>query len=186
MGFYLDEHDDTLAQNLTDGSFVVIVALKDFFLQKFPCGEMKGLVGPVEPAAVQPLLTCQQSSKRAFEPAQVPSSHAGCSLTEAETRLTSVVLPQTFNVDDVRLQVRLCGLHVHVVPHVVHAVLKAAVLTVGALWVGLPRPPGRVLSLLSFWTRMTVWSQRLGGAAEATQDRPNADLDKYPVFPLPV
>lgn len=57
-GFYLHEHDNTLAQNLTDGSFVVIVALEDFFLQEFPCGQMKGLVGPVEPAAVQPLLTC--------------------------------------------------------------------------------------------------------------------------------
>lgn len=65
-------------------------------------------------------------------------------------RRTGVILPKTFNVDDVRLEVRLCGLHVHVVPHVVHAVFEAAVLAVCALQVRLPRSSNRVLSLLGF------------------------------------
>lgn len=50
-------------------------------------------------------------------------------------KLTSVVLPEAFDVDDVRLEVWLCRLHVHVVSHVVHAVFEAAVLTVCALQV---------------------------------------------------
>lgn len=66
-------------------------------------------------------------------------------------RLTSVILPKAFNVDDMRLEVWLCRLHIHIVSHVVHTVFEAAVLTVCALQVRLPRSSNRVLSLLSFW-----------------------------------
>lgn len=31
-GLYLDKHNDAFAQDLTDGSFVVIVTLENFFL----------------------------------------------------------------------------------------------------------------------------------------------------------
>lgn len=55
---YLYKHDNTFAQNLANRSFVVIVALKDFLLQELPCGQMKCFIWPVEPAAIQPLLTC--------------------------------------------------------------------------------------------------------------------------------
>lgn len=55
---YLHKHDHTFAQNLADRSFVVIVALKDFLLQELSCGKMKCFIWPVEPAAIQPLLTC--------------------------------------------------------------------------------------------------------------------------------
>lgn len=105
---------------------------------------MKGFIGPVEPAAIQPLLTCEQTEKRdVCGLNQLSSSrNTGPGLTAGERRLTGVVLPQTFDIDDVRLEVRLCRLHIHVVSHVVHAVFKAAVLTVRALGVGLPRPPG--------------------------------------------
>lgn len=52
--------------------------------------------------------------------------------------LTSVILPKAFNVDDMRLEVRLCRLHIHIVSHMVHTVLEAAVLTVCALQARLP------------------------------------------------
>lgn len=55
---YLHKHDHTFAQNLADGRFVVIVTLKYFLLQELSCGEMKCFIRPVEPAAIQPLLTC--------------------------------------------------------------------------------------------------------------------------------
>lgn len=55
-GTYLHKHDHTLAQDLADRSFVVVVALKNLLLQKLPGGQVEGLVGSVEPAAVQPLL----------------------------------------------------------------------------------------------------------------------------------
>lgn len=53
-------------------------------------------------------------------------------------RFTSIVLPKAFNVDDMRLEIWFCRLHIHVVSHMVHAVLEAAVLTVSAFQVGLP------------------------------------------------
>lgn len=48
-------------------------------------------------------------------------------------KLTSVILPKAFNVDYVGLEVGLCRLHIHIVSHMVHTVLEAAVLTVCAL-----------------------------------------------------
>lgn len=56
-GVYLHKHDDTFAQNLADRSFVVVVALKYFFLQELPRGQMERFIWSVEPAAIQPLLT---------------------------------------------------------------------------------------------------------------------------------
>ena len=50
-------------------------------------------------------------------------------------KLTSVILPEAFDVDDVRLEVWLRRLHVHVVSNVVHAVFEAAVLTICPLQV---------------------------------------------------
>lgn len=47
--------------------------------------------------------------------------------------LTSVILPQAFNADDVRLEVGLSRFHIDIVSHMVHAVLEATVLAVGAL-----------------------------------------------------
>lgn len=58
-GLYLYKHNNTFAQDLTDGSFVVIVALENFFFQELPGGQMKGFVWPVEPTAIEPLLTCE-------------------------------------------------------------------------------------------------------------------------------
>lgn len=66
-------------------------------------------------------------------------------------RLTGVVLPKAFNVDDMRLEIWLCRLHIHIISHVVHTVLEAAVLAVRALQVRLPRSSDRVFSFLSFW-----------------------------------
>lgn len=175
---YLHEHHDALAQNLTDGSFVVIVALEDFFLQELARGEVEGLVGPVEPAAVEPLLTCERTRETAsiLHQPPPPTHH----LDEVEAGLTGVVLPQPFNVDDVRLEVGLRGLHVHIVSHVVHAILEAAVLAVGALRGRLPRPPRRVLPLLSFWRSRVV--RRLRDMRRGRKSERN----KYPAFPLPV
>lgn len=68
---YLHKHNHTLPQNFADGRFVVIVALKNFFLQEFSCCEMKCLIGPVEPAAIQPLLPCEFKS---FERTDRPRS----------------------------------------------------------------------------------------------------------------
>lgn len=53
-------------------------------------------------------------------------------------RPTSVVLPKALDVDDVRLEVWLCRLHIYIVSDVVHTVFEAAVLTVCALLVRLP------------------------------------------------
>lgn len=58
MAIYLHKHDNTFAQNLADRSFVVIVTLKNFLFQELPCSQMKCFIWPVEPAAIQPLLTC--------------------------------------------------------------------------------------------------------------------------------
>lgn len=55
---YLYKHDNTFAQNLANRSFVVIVALKNFLFQELSCSQMKRFIWPVEPAAIQPLLTC--------------------------------------------------------------------------------------------------------------------------------
>lgn len=63
---------------------------------------------------------------------------------------TCIILPQALNADDVWLQVGLSRLHVHIVSHMVHAVLEAAVLAVGTLETRLPCPSGWVLTLLSF------------------------------------
>lgn len=73
------------------------------------------------------------------------------SLISAVRRLTSVVLPKSLNVDDMRLEVWLCRFHIYIVSHVVHAIFEAAVLAVRALQARLPRSSNRVLSLLSFW-----------------------------------
>ncbi len=54
-------------------------------------------------------------------------------LISAVMRLTSVILPKALNVDDMRLEVWLCRLHIYIVSHVVHTVFEAAVLTVRAL-----------------------------------------------------
>lgn len=64
-------------------------------------------------------------------------------------RQTIVVFPEALDVDDMWLQVWLRRLYIDIVSHVVQAVFKAAVLTVGALQVRLPCS-SRVLSLLSF------------------------------------
>lgn len=107
-------------------------------------------------------------------------------------RLTSVILPKTFNVNDMRLQVRLCRLHIHIVSHVVHAVFKAAVLTVCALQVRLPRSSNRVLSLLSFWEftshsvkKIPQYMMRQQMIELLYTVTFNIYLSKYPFFPLP-
>ena len=69
-------------------------------------------------------------------------------ITDLSAGLTSVILPETFNVDYMWLEVRLCRLHIHIVPHMVHTILEAAVLTVRSLH--LPRTSNRVLPSLSF------------------------------------
>lgn len=56
-GLYLHKHNNTFAQDLTDGSFVVIVTLENFFFQELSGGQMKGFIWPVEPTAIEPLLT---------------------------------------------------------------------------------------------------------------------------------
>lgn len=58
ISIYLHKHDHAFAQNLADRSFVVIVTLEDFFLQELSCGKMKRFIWPIEPAAIQPFLTC--------------------------------------------------------------------------------------------------------------------------------
>lgn len=57
MCAYLHKHDHTFAQNLTDGHFVIVIALEDLFFQKLACSQVEGLTWPVEPAAIEPLLT---------------------------------------------------------------------------------------------------------------------------------
>lgn len=54
---YLNKHDNTFAQNFVNGNFIVVVAFKDFLLQKFACGEMESLIGSVKPAAIKPFLS---------------------------------------------------------------------------------------------------------------------------------
>lgn len=54
---YLHKQDNAFAQNLTDGHFVVVVALEDFLLQKLASCQVKGFTWPVEPAAMEPLPT---------------------------------------------------------------------------------------------------------------------------------
>ena len=52
----LDGHDEALAHDLSERAAVLEVALEDLLLQELPGGHVEGLVWPVEPAAVQPLL----------------------------------------------------------------------------------------------------------------------------------
>lgn len=59
-------------------------------------------------------------------------------LFSCATELTSVILPKTFNVDNMGLEVGLCRFHIYVVSHMVHTVFEAAVLTVCALQARLP------------------------------------------------
>lgn len=54
---YLHKHDHTFAQNFTDAHFVIVVALEDLLFQKLASGLVEGFTGPVEPAAIKPLLT---------------------------------------------------------------------------------------------------------------------------------
>lgn len=54
---YLHKHNHTLAQDFPDGRSVIVVTLENFLFQKLACGQMEGFTGPVEPAAIQPLLS---------------------------------------------------------------------------------------------------------------------------------
>lgn len=55
---YLYKHNNTFAQDVTDGSFVVIITLENLFFQELSGCQMKGFIRPVEPTAIEPLLTC--------------------------------------------------------------------------------------------------------------------------------
>lgn len=60
---YLHKHDHTFAQDSTDRDFVMVVALEGLFFQKLACGQVKGFTRPVEPAAIEPLLTFSHKDK---------------------------------------------------------------------------------------------------------------------------
>lgn len=62
-GSYLHKHDHTFAQNLTDRHFVIVVALEDLLFQKLACCQVEGFTWPVEPAAIEPLLTFTHTHK---------------------------------------------------------------------------------------------------------------------------
>lgn len=58
---YLDKHDQTLAQNLTDGHLVVIVALENLLFEELARRQVEGFRRTVKPAAVEPLLPCART-----------------------------------------------------------------------------------------------------------------------------
>lgn len=67
--------------------------------------------------------------------------------------LTCFILPQTFNTDDVWLQVWLRWLHINKLSHVVCVVFKAAVLSVLSLglWLQLPRLLWQILGFFTLF-----------------------------------